>query len=171
MEEVWKDIPGFEGYYQASTHGRIKSLGTITKYKPTVKILKPFITPQGYARLHIGKKHDRRTWGVHRLIATTFIPNPHNKPQVNHIDGDPSNNRVENLEWCTPHENIQHSYDKLGKKPHNCHKVRCLETGEVYESAAEAGRKLGLNCISIAACCRRDKGRHQVKGTHWEWVD
>lgn len=171
MEEVWKDIPGFEGYYQASNLGRIKSLGTITKYRPQEKVLKLATTSLWYKRVHIGHAANRRTWGVHRLIAITFIPNPDNKPQVNHIDGNPSNNRVENLEWCTAKENIRHSYDKLGKKAHNCRKVRCIETGVVYDSTAEAGRALGLNCMHIAGCCRGDYGRHQVKGTHWKWAE
>lgn len=171
MKEIWKDIPGFEGYYQASNLGRIKSLGTISKYKPKERILKQTKSKSGYMRLHIGHAGTRKTWFVHRIIAITFIHNPDNKPEVNHIDGDKTNNTVPNLEWCTAKENVRHSFDKLGKRPYNCKSVRCVETGVVYNSAAEAGRQLGLNCMHIAGCCRGDYGRHQVKGTHWEWLN
>lgn len=171
MEEIWKDIPGFEGYYQASNFGRIKSLGTITKYKPKERILKLAKSNAGYLRVHIGHHYNRRTWNVHRLIAITFIPNPLNKKEVNHIDGDTTNNKVDNLEWVTPSENIKHSFERLGKRPHNCKKVKCIETGKIYDCVMDASRDVGVRYTCITACCRHDRGRHTSGGYHWEWVE
>jgi hypothetical protein len=121
MEEIWKDIPGYEGKYQVSNLGRVKSLSKKlscvrngkTAFRVTKeKIMKPYIPKNGYARMDLG---GRNTNLVHRLVAKAFIPNPENKPCVNHIDGNPSNNNLHNLEWCTYSENELHSYRKLGK--------------------------------------------------------
>ena len=118
MEEKFKDIEGYEGLYQVSNLGRVKSLeryikissGGIKKIKET--ILK-FSTRNGYSIVMIYKNKKGYRKSVNRLVAETFIPNFKNKPQVNHIDGNKLNNVVENLEWCTQKENIEHSY-RLG---------------------------------------------------------
>lgn len=110
-EEIWKDIPGYEGLYQASTTGLIKNYGRQLlcqghgKEKP--KILSPSRTYQGYLRIRlIDKEGNRKTYGVHQLIAMTYIPNPENKPCVDHINTIRDDNRVENLRWCTILENF-----------------------------------------------------------------
>lgn len=103
--EEWRAIEGFDGY-QASTHGRIKTLRNGRKH-----ILKPRL--QGhYCYLAVGLHRDgeQRGYPVHRLVAETFIPNPENKSEVNHVDGDKFNNAVANLEWVTHAENVQHAY-------------------------------------------------------------
>lgn len=97
-EEIWKDIPGYEGLYQASTLGRIRSFC----YKQA-KILKPWLDPD-YLIVQLKGKN----YKVHRLIALTFIPNPNNYPQINHKDEDRTNNRVNNLEWCTNEYNANY---------------------------------------------------------------
>lgn len=107
MQEIWKDIQGYEGLYQVSNFGNVRSL----KYNHTkeIKLLKPQTTPKGYLWVCLkGKKVM-----VHRIVANTFISNLDNKTQVNHINGDKTDNRKENLEWCTNSENQLHAY-KLG---------------------------------------------------------
>ena len=108
MEEIWKDIFGFEGYYQISNYGRVKSLKR--KGVAQERLLRERIDKKGY--IHYALKKDNKTCEVkaHRLVAIHFIPNLYNKPQVNHIDGNKRNNYFLNLEWVTNGENQIHSY-------------------------------------------------------------
>lgn len=164
MEEVWKDIAGFEGRYQISRHGQVCSLGRKVnsrwgKYR-TVKtrILATFITKEGYETVDIARQ---KKFLVHRLVAQAFIPNPENKPCVNHLDGDKTNNHVSNLEWCTYQENERHSFNVLGKVLTGSHLIGKLgaeaasskpvlmfsTTGELikeFAGASEAARELKL---------------------------
>lgn len=102
--EIWRNVGGFEEFYQISTYGRIKSF-----HKGTVRIMKLQVTRDGYLRVELHGGGKKRKTQVHILVAEAFIPNPAGKPQVNHIDGKKSNNCVENLEWVTASENIRHS--------------------------------------------------------------
>ena len=101
-DETWRDIKGYEGLYQVSNYGRVKSL---------IKgiILKPKVCKTGYLCVGLWKDGKQKWMLIHRLVTQTFIPNPVNKPQVNHIDGVKSNNVVYNLEWVTSSENNQHA--------------------------------------------------------------
>ena len=114
--EIWKDITGYEGIYQVSNFGRIKSLGRFLKRGESKIFVDEFImsggsTPIGYKTVNLTKNKVRKAFSVHRLVAEAFIPNPEGKPEVNHIDGDKLNNNYANLEWCTRRENLQHAYD------------------------------------------------------------
>lgn len=100
MKETWKDIPGYEGLYQASTLGRIKSYSRKGNHGKE-HLLQLRIDKGGYLRALITKNKHSKQCLVHRLVATTFIPNPSHFPQINHKDENPSNNNVNNLEWCT----------------------------------------------------------------------
>ena len=115
MQEVWKDIKGYEGLYQVSNLGRARSLdryvrnGTSNKNIKRGKILKPCATRDGYLQLNLIKNKKKKVSTVHRLVAKAFIVNFENKPCVNHIDGNKQNNNVENLEWVTYSENTIHA--------------------------------------------------------------
>lgn len=106
MKEIWKDIPGYEGHYQVSNLGRVKS-NTHSNHKKT-KILKN-IPRNGYLSVILCNEKSKKNVFVHRLVAQCFVPNPENKPIVNHIDGNKSNSCADNLEWCTHKENTQHA--------------------------------------------------------------
>lgn len=117
--ERWLPTVGFEGHYEVSSHGRVKSLDRqLTNRVYPGKVLKPSLDKQtGYLGVSLslnGKRHNRR---VHRLVAEAFIDEVNGKPHVNHIDGDKLNNSAENLEWVTIYENIRHAIDVTGHKP------------------------------------------------------
>ncbi len=149
LMELWKDIKGYEGKYQISSYGRVKSLARITKnnHKIPERILNTTtrLTKDGYCRVTlIGKKSRTHDYRVHRLVAEAFIPNPNNKSTVNHIDGNKKNNHVDNLEWNTREENMQHAYKHKLKKAMQgnlngnakltLEQVRSIREEYVYES-------------------------------------
>ena len=141
-KEIFKDIKGYEGLYQVSNYGRVKSLYRI-QIMPTggkriieERILKTIKNKKGYIGVHLSKNNKDKTVYIHRLVAQAFIPNPNNYPQVNHKDEDKTNNHVDNLEWCTAkyNSNYGHRNDKIGRR-----KVRCITTGKEFNSLKEAG--------------------------------
>lgn len=116
--EIWKDVAGYEGYYKVSNLGRVKSLERKVKFRTFKKLVKsriltPRISDSGYYTVNISKDGKGNMKYLARIIAIAFIPNPDNKPQVNHIDGNKINNCISNLEWVTNAENQKHAY-KLG---------------------------------------------------------
>lgn len=126
MQEVWKDVVGYEGLYQVSNMGRVKSLKRFNvntgKYEPREKMLKLSYNKRGYPMVMLINKTIRKGKVVHRLVAEAFIPNPEHLPQVNHKDENKENNKVENLEWCDNAYNhnygtrIERCAEKLKKK-------------------------------------------------------
>lgn len=118
--EEWRSIAGFEGYYEVSNHGLIRSVGG-TKIKKNGshfnragQIIAQRVADHGYVVVMFRKMGKSYLRYVHRLLAQAFIPNPENKGDINHKDGNKANNLIENLEWATRSENIKHSYDSLG---------------------------------------------------------
>lgn len=107
MEEIWKSIPGYEGYYEISNTGKIRSLTrTIMKSNGRSQTFKgkeliPQLSAFGYYKIILSKNQIKKQYLIHKLVAITFIPNPNNLPIVNHKDENKTNNNVENLEWCT----------------------------------------------------------------------
>ena len=105
--EIWKDIIGYEGLFQISNKGRIKRLASIGIYKKSEKILNTNYTDKfGYKRVSLLKNGTYNTFGIHRLVAQAFLPNPNNYPVVMHLDNNPSNNCVDNLKWGTQLQNV-----------------------------------------------------------------
>lgn len=135
MQEIWKDIKDYEGIYQVSNLGRVRSLTrkvkTFNGFRITKgQLLKPLKTNRNYFRVDLKQNQKNKYKSIHRLVAETFIPNPNNYPIINHIDGDTSNNKADNLEWCTQSHNIKEAYRvglarptpgcfKKGHVPHN----------------------------------------------------
>lgn len=115
MEEIWKDIVNFEGYYQVSNHGNVKSLSRTVLYKDgrkwhiDTKILRPCFTTKGYLYVNLSKNGHPYPYVIHRLVANAFIAKIDNKPQVNHKDTVKTNNKASNLEWVNNSENQIHS--------------------------------------------------------------
>lgn len=155
MQEIWKDILNYEGYYQISNYGNIKSFHNYRKGS----ILKPRLK-KGYYQIGLRKEGKRKWYAIHRLVAQAFIPNPNNLPQVNHKDENKLNNNVNNLEWCSVCYNNCYgsrlkrvSYSNKLRKP----VIKFDLNGnyiEKYLSITEAFRNSNVKSVSsISACC------------------
>ena len=192
MNEIWRDIEGYEGLYEISDCGRVRSYPRLVKCGKSGhrmmggKILTPGKQPSTYrSYLYVtlcDRQSCKKNYLIHRLVATAFISNPENKPQVNHKDGDPSNNHVTNLEWVTSSENGLHAYciglntprsnEHIRKMVRNSVevrriKVRCIETGQVFDSLASAGAYFGICPESVR---NSEKFNRAVKGYSFELV-
>lgn len=173
MKEIWKDVEGYEGCYQVSNFGNIKSLNYMQTGKE--KILKGFKITNGYLAVNLSKDGKSKTHTIHRLVAKTFIENPDNLTQVNHKDEDKTNNRVDNLEWCCAKYNMNYgtrtkrqseiltNYQKFSKQ------VLCVETGKIYPSVMQVEREFGFAGSNISAVCR-GKGK-TAYGFHWKYTE
>ena len=179
MEE-WRDIVGYEGLYQVSNWGRVKSLNYNKTKKEKILDSKP--NKDGYVHIKLSKNGKRKSFLVHRLVAQAFIPNPENLPEVNHKIDDfehRSDNRVENLEWCTRDYNCNYgsrnkkvSESMKDDKHHNAKKVKCITTGETFNTIKEASKKYKVNRSNIGSCCRGERkyaGKHPVTGEKLIW--
>lgn len=164
--ELWKDIPNFEGLYQANMNGEIRSVNHFRKnktngYEQKGKILKFNKNQSGYYQVKLSKNGVAKTYRVNRLIALTFIENPLNKETVNHINGNKTDNRVENLEWATRKEQIEHQHNIL-KIPYSnckdCHianmKKIIRDDGKIYNSLKEAKQDLNNKNAHITEVCQ-----------------
>ena len=156
MEQVmWRPVVGYEGRYEVSNDGRIRSLDIYVncaggKQRLSKGRIKPIhANNRGYLTVNLCKDNDTTRYLVHRLVAEAFVPNTNNKPQVNHIDGDNTNNRAENLEWVTDNENKAHSSIEVGgtQRPKKKVLVREISTGieQVFEGLRVAERALHLD--------------------------
>lgn len=179
MEEIYKDIEGYEGLYQVSNLGNVKSLVN-NKGVAREKVLKPFINSDGYKRVILCKNNTIKGLKIHRLVAKSFIENPNNYPCVNHKDECKTNNVVSNLEWCTHKYNINwgtrnaragKAISKAMKNNPNVSKqVGAYKDGELiftFPSTNEAERQ-GYNHGNVCSCCNGKLPHY--KGYIWKYI-
>ena len=153
----WKQIQGYSNY-EVSDEGQIRN-------SKTGRVLKLRKNHSGYLRVGLHKNKKQKIHLVHRLVAEAWIPNPHNKPTVNHINENKEDNRVENLEWATYAEQNEHGT----RTERTQKKVRCVETGTVYDGVRDAERQTNILHSSISKACQ---GKYKTAGGyHWEYVD
>ena len=165
--EIWKDVKDYEGLYQVSNMGRVKSLN----YNKTGKerIMKSYDSGHGYLQVQLCKDGKGKCYYVHRLVATAFLENPEGYNEVNHLDEDKTNNCVENLEYCSRLYNINYGTrtEKTCKPVFSVNKESGLVT--YWESASEASRQLNISQSHICACCQ---GKRNSAGNHiWFYAD
>jgi len=190
MDEKWVPVRGYDELYMVSNLGKVKSLDRIVPKWDGVRSVKGRLLAgnrwSGYPRVALSKNGVTRYYSVHRLVASAFIPNPENLPEINHKDESRDNNRADNLEWCDRKYNVnygtcperigRHSGEsRLGKpmpKGENskkCIPVFCVTTGERFAGAICAARKYGLRGGNITNCCR---GRAKTcGGKEWRYTD
>lgn len=163
-EEKWKPIKNYEKLYQVSNYGRIKrsyreyTLFNYLTKRENKRIVKEKIlkgtTNKGYKRICLTKDKKEKNLFIHRLVAEVFIPNPQNKPFINHIDGNKQNNKVDNLEWCDYDENNNHAYNNELRKSKGRISIAQYDLNDNYiasfESINEASRITGLNIRHIS---------------------
>lgn len=170
IEEIWKDIEGFEGLYQVSTHGNVRS-----KHSGEWKLLKPVINQYGYRQFGLHKNGKQKPDRGHRLVAKAFLPNPDNLPQINHIDEDKTNDCVDNLEWCTPKHNVNHGTRNERASRNNPTKERvCMfdEEGNIlrtFESIMQATKQINGHHEGIIESCKGEI--FSYKGYLWRYED
>lgn len=178
MEEVWKDIEGFEGQYQISNFGRVRSMDRYVRngrgymIKACGKILKTHSTHCGYEQVKLGKNRTHRS--VHRLVAIAFIPNPNNLPCVNHKDEDKMNNIYTNLEWCNHRYNVLYGtcQERLRKYKNQPVFMIDKDSGEIlnkYDSMKIAMEKTGVHKVTISQVCRGE--RKTGGGYLWKYAE
>jgi len=177
--EVWKPVVGYEGLYEVSDQGRIKSLPRKGNHN-ILCYLKPALNKKGYLQVALTKGDSLKSYPLHKLVALTFIPNddPEHKTQVNHINEIKTDNRACNLNWMTPKENVNWGtgqYRAAQKRKSNGYYnqkkvIQMTLDGEVvkiWPSTSEAGRN-GFQQTSVSACCRGIRNKH--KDFKWKYA-
>lgn len=168
MEEVWTDIEGYENLYAISSKGRCWS------YK-TNKFLKEDINNDGYLRFSLFKDGKHKRYLAHRLVAKSFVDNPNQYPEINHINENVKDNYVENLEWCTHKQNV--NYGSRNKKvsmalknnQNSAKRVQNIDTLNIYDSLTKAEKETGIGLSQISLCCK-NKAK-TAGGYHWRYVE
>ena len=174
-QEEWKPIPGYEGLYEVSNYGRVKSY----QLDSNGKILSPGNTGKdgsGYCFVNLYKDGKaKKHCTIHRLVAEAFIPNPSNFPQVNHKDECKKNNYFENLEWCSSAYNNSYGTRTRRMAEKNSKPVVQLDKKgnfiSEFESLREASRRTGIADENICRCCNHKPGRYSAGGFIWIYKD
>lgn len=174
IEEIWKDIEGYEGLYQVSNLGNVKSLdkyvnGRNSKRLVKGKLLSLFDDKDGYKLVNLYNNKKIKQFRVHILVANAFIPNPNELPQVNHIDGDKSNNFVDNLEWCDCLYNIHHALSKgLFRKTSVNQYDLDGNFIKKWDRIIQVERELNIFHSRIIEVCKGT--RNQIGGYKWRYA-
>ena len=164
--EQWKFVPEFEGLYEVSNHGNVRS---------KTGVLKPYAAYKGYLYIDLynGSKKSRKKFSVHRLVALVWVPNPDNKPEIDHINGINTDNRAENLRWVTRSENCSNENTRYKNGVTRRKKVNQYtldgELVKTWLSASEIYRETGYAQGNVSQCCRGEK--KQMYGFVWRYVD
>ena len=176
VDEQWRPVVGFEGLYEISNLGRVKSLGNNKSRKE--KVLKPGMTKDGYLFVILCRNGKGKTFKVHRLVAIAFLPNPKGLPEVNHLNEDKTNNVVTNIEWTSRWDNMHYGslYERMAasrSKTVEASKFPDFRTIELrFDSTKEANRN-GYNSGAVSACCRgcyHYEGNNKYKGLYWRFA-
>ena len=171
MLETWRDIEGYEGIYQVSDMGNVRNI----KYN---RPLKPMLDSDGYLQVDLYRKGKGKRFKVHRLVAAAFTPNPDNKPTVDHINTIRTDNRACNLRWFTQREQMLENEITKERCILVTKKVRCITTGEVFNSAADAARHYNIKNINRVSNAANPNDRHKTCGKlpdgtplKWEYIE
>jgi hypothetical protein len=171
--EIWKEIEGYEGLYKVSNKGNVKGV----KRNKNLKMLKDSC---GYSKVNLCKDGKLRSFLVHRLVALAFLENTNNLPQINHIDEDKNNNKVDNLEWCTCEYNITYGTrskrmvshinykNSKEKKKRKVLGISLDGTKQLVLDSMKSGLEIGFNPIQISHCCTGRRKTH--KGYVWKYI-
>lgn len=194
MIEEYRPVVGYEDLYEVSNLGNVRSKSrTINKIRSNGRSYRQVTKPKqltiyndthtnsGYSQVWLQVQPKPRNVSVHRLVAEAFIPNPNNLPVVNHKDGNKHNNCVDNLEWCTSSENRRHAIDtglavpnvenmlKVSREASK-HPVRCVETGEEFDSCKAASLHFGVHDQHVDVMLREHDGYSRVLNLHFERI-
>lgn len=163
--EIWKPVSGYEGLYEVSNTGKIRSIErmTVVGRRGSGRELRQYLTPYGYLEVSLSNKGKVSHKKVHRLVTDAFCEKLDGQDEVNHIDGDKQNNYASNLEWCTRRENTIHAYRnglQTTTRRGHVRRVVCLNDGHEFSTAGEAARYYGLDVGMVSSQCRRkSRGR------------
>lgn len=174
IQEIWKDIKGYEGLYQVSNLGRTKSFPRLSwngkKYIKREEMISKIYNRNKYTQVSLRKDGNIKQISVHRLVALYFIPNPDDKPMVDHIDGNKSNNRVDNLRWVTNQENVKNETTlKKHKIPVIAYKRETKE--KIYFESITEAMKQGFSYTFIKECLRSKNKSKRHKGYEWFYTN
>ena len=184
MTEEWRDINGYEGIYQVSSLGRVRSLDRIIEqvtrwgdiHPRLIKgtCLQPHNLRGGYLGVMLSEHRQKKMTLIHRLVAIAFIPNPQSLETVNHKDENKKNNRADNLEWMSRGDNVRYGTGIQRKRNTSIPVVQMSIDGthiQTYTSAKAAGETLGLHPTNITACCRGKRGARTAGGYRWKYLN